>query len=106
MLPNKKKNIALCYILPLILVIGFYAFFRVSILPYIYTKQAQHQLLIANNQTTEIYWKKPALLADKKYPAIIFLHGIQKDKQGAKAFVRSGLLSEYAKRTFSVLLYL
>ncbi|PJF02343.1 alpha/beta hydrolase family protein [Acinetobacter seifertii] len=100
MLPNKKKNIALCYILPLILVVGFYAFFRVSILPYIYTKQAQHQLLIANNQTTEIYWKEPDLLADKKYPAIIFLHGIQKDKQGAKAFVRSGLLNEYAKKNF------
>ncbi|ENW43644.1 alpha/beta hydrolase [Acinetobacter baumannii] len=100
MLPNKKKNIALCYILPLILVVGFYAFFRISILPYIYTKQAQHQLLTANNQTTEIYWKEPALLADKKYPAIIFLHGIQKDKQGAKAFVRSGLLNEYAKKNF------
>ncbi|BBQ48791.1 alpha/beta hydrolase family protein [Acinetobacter pittii] len=100
MLPNKKKNIALCYILPLILVVGFYAFFRVSILPYIYTKQAQHQLLTAANQTTEIYWKEPALLADKKYPAIIFLHGIQKDKQGAKAFVRSGLLNEYAKKNF------
>ncbi|MEO9278559.1 alpha/beta fold hydrolase [Acinetobacter sp. WA-87] len=100
MLPNKKKNIALCYILPLILVVGFYAFFRVSILPYIYTKQAQHQLLTANNQTTEIYWKEPDLLADKKYPAIIFLHGIQKDKQGAKAFVRSGLLNEYAKKNF------
>ena len=100
MLPNKKKNIALCYILPLILVIGFYAFFRVSILPYIYTKQAQHQLLTANNQTTEIYWKEPDLLADKKYPAIIFLHGIQKDKKGAKSFVRSGLLNEYAKKNF------
>ncbi len=100
MLPNKKKNIALCYILPLILVIGFYVFFRVSILPYIYTKQAQHQLLTANNQTTEIYWKEPDLLADKKYPAIIFLHGIQKDKQGAKAFVRSGLLNEYSKKNF------
>ncbi|WP_447511533.1 alpha/beta hydrolase family protein [Acinetobacter geminorum] len=100
MLPNKKKNIALCYILPLILVVGFYAFFRVSILPYIYTKQAQHQLLTADNQTTEIYWKEPDLLADKKYPAIIFLHGIQKDKQGAKAFVRSGLLNEYAKKNF------
>ncbi len=100
MLPNKKKNIALCYILPLILVVGFYAFFRVSILPYIYTKQAQHQLLTAANQTTEIYWKEPALLADKKYPAIIFLHGIQKDKQGAKTFVRSGLLNEYAKKNF------
>lgn len=100
MLPKKKKNIALCYILPLILVIGFYIFFRVSILPYIYTKQAQHQLLTANNQTTEIYWKEPDLLADKKYPAIIFLHGIQKDKQGAKAFVRSGLLNEYSKKNF------
>lgn len=100
MLPKKKKNIALSYILPLILVIGFYAFFRVSILPYIYTKQAQHQLLIVNNQTTEIYWKEPDLLADKKYPAIIFLHGIQKDKQGAKAFVRSGLLNEYSKKNF------
>ncbi|WP_212511364.1 alpha/beta hydrolase family protein [Acinetobacter seifertii] len=100
MLPNKKKNIVLCYILPLILVVGFYAFFRVSILPYIYTKQAQHQLLTANNQTTEIYWKEPDLLNNKKYPAIIFLHGIQKDKQGAKAFVRSGLLSEYAKKNF------
>lgn len=100
MLPKKKKNITLSYILPLILVIGFYAFFRVSILPYIYTKQAQHQLLIANNQTTEIYWKEPDLLADKKYPAIIFLHGIQKDKQGAKAFVRSGLLNEYSKKNF------
>ncbi|CAM3646994.1 putative membrane protein [Acinetobacter baumannii] len=66
MLPNKKKNIALCYILPLILVVGFYAFFRVSILPYIYTKQAEHQLLTANNQTTEIYWKEPDLLANKK----------------------------------------
>lgn len=75
-------------------------FFRVSILPYIYTKQAQHQLLIVNNQTTEIYWKEPDLLADKKYPAIIFLHGIQKDKQGAKAFVRSGLLNAYAKKNF------
>lgn len=84
----------------MILVVGFYAFFRVSILPYIYTKQAQHQLLTANNQTNEIYWKEPALLADKKYSAIIFLHGIQKDKQGAKAFVRSGLLSEYAKKNF------
>lgn len=51
MLPKQKKNIALSYILPLILVIGFYAFFRVSILPYIYTKQAQHQLLTGNNQT-------------------------------------------------------
>lgn len=91
MLPKKKKNIALCYILPLILVIGFYIFFRVSILTYIYTKQAQHQLLTANNQITEIYWKEPDLLADKKYPAIIFLHGIQKDKQGAKAYVH-GLL--------------
>lgn len=100
MLPKQKKNIALSYILPLILVIGFYAFFRVSILPYIYTKQAQHQLLIVNNQTTEIYWKEPDLLADKKYPAIIFLHGIQKDKQGAKAFVRSGLLNAYAKKNF------
>ncbi|UGQ27977.1 alpha/beta hydrolase family protein [Acinetobacter calcoaceticus] len=100
MLPKKKKNIALCYILPLILVIGFYIFFRVSILPYIYTKQAQHQLLTANNQTTEIYWKEPDLLANKKYPAIIFLHGIQKDKQGAKAFVRSGLLNEYSKKNF------
>lgn len=100
MLPNKKKNITLSYILPLILVIGFYAFFRVSILPYIYIKQAEHQLLTANNQTTEIYWKEPDLLADKKYPAIIFLHGIQKDKQGAKAFVRSGLLNEYAKKNF------
>ncbi|MBN6522666.1 prolyl oligopeptidase family serine peptidase [Acinetobacter pittii] len=100
MLPKKKKNIALSYILPLILVIGFYAFFRVSILPYIYTKQAQHQLLTANNQTTEIYWKEPDLLADKKYPAIIFLHGIQKDKKGAKAFVRSGLLNEYSKKNF------
>lgn len=100
MLPKKKKSIALSYILPLILVIGFYAFFRVSILPYIYTKQAQHQLLTANNQTTEIYWKEPDLLADKKYPAIIFLHGIQKDKQGAKAFVRSGLLNEYSKKNF------
>lgn len=100
MLPKKKKSIALSYILPLILVIGFYAFFRVSILPYIYTKQAQHQLLTANNQTTEIYWKEPDLLADKKYPAIIFLHGIQKDKQGAKAFVRFGLLNEYSKKNF------
>ncbi|EOH6355404.1 TPA: prolyl oligopeptidase family serine peptidase [Acinetobacter baumannii] len=100
MLPKKKKNITVSYILPLILVIGFYAFFRVSILPYIYTKQAQHQLLIVNNQTTEIYWKEPDLLADKKYPAIIFLHGIQKDKQGAKAFVRSGLLNEYSKKNF------
>ncbi|MEW5971331.1 MAG: alpha/beta fold hydrolase [Pseudomonadota bacterium] len=100
MLSKQKKNIALSYILPLILVIGFYAFFRVSILPYIYTKQAQHQLLTANNQTTEIYWKEPDLLADKKYPAIILLHGIQKDKQGAKAFVRSGLLNEYSKKNF------
>jgi len=100
MLPKKKKNIALCYILPLVLVIGFYVLFRVSILPYIYTKQAQHQLLTANNQTTEIYWKEPDLLANKKYPAIIFLHGIQKDKQGAKAFVRSGLLNEYTKKNF------
>lgn len=100
MLPKKKKNIALCYILPLILVIGFYTFFRVSILPYIYTKQAQHQILKENNQTTEIYWREPDLLADKKYPAIIFLHGIQKDKQGAKAFVRSGLLNEYSKKNF------
>ncbi|WP_151745018.1 alpha/beta hydrolase family protein [Acinetobacter calcoaceticus] len=100
MLPKKKNNIALCYILPLILVIGFYTFFRVSILPYIYTKQAQHQLLTANNQTTEIYWKEPDLLAGKKYPAIIFLHGIQKDKQGAKAFVRSDLLNEYSKKNF------
>lgn len=100
MLPKKKKSIALSYILPLILVIGFYAFFRVSILPYIYTKQAQHQLLTANNQTTEIYWKEPELLADKKYPAIIFLHGIQKDKQDAKAFARSGLLNEYSKKNF------
>ncbi|EOQ69726.1 hypothetical protein F931_00927 [Acinetobacter pittii ANC 4050] len=106
MLSKQKKNIALYYIFPLILVMGFYAFFRVSILPYIYIKQAQHQLLTANNQTTEIYWKEPDLFADKKYPAIVFLHGIQKDKQGAKAFVRSGLLNEYAKRTFSVLLYL
>lgn len=64
MLLKKKKNIALSYILP-----------------YIYTKQAQHQLLTANHQTTEIYWKEPDLLADKKYPAIIFLHGIQEDKQ-------------------------
>ncbi|MDO7218253.1 alpha/beta hydrolase family protein [Acinetobacter nosocomialis] len=100
MLPKQKKNIALSYILPLILIIGFYAFFRVSILPYIYTKQAQHQLLTANNQTTGIYWKEPELLTNKKYPAIIFLHGIQKDKQGAKAFVRSGLLNEYAKKNF------
>lgn len=100
MLSKQKKNIALYYIFPLILVIGFYAFFRVSILPYIYTKQAQHQLLTTNNQTTEIYWKEPELLADKKYPAIIFLHGIQKDKQGAKAFVRSGLLNEYSKKNF------
>lgn len=100
MRPKKKKNIALSYILLLILVIGFYAFFRVSILPYIYTKQAEHQLLTANNQTTEIYWQEPDLLADKKYPAIIFLHGIQKDKQGAKAFVRSGLLNEYSKKNF------
>ncbi len=100
MLPKQKKNIVLSYILPLILVIGIYAFFRVSILPYIYTQQAQHQLLTANNQTTEIYWKEPDLLADKKYPAIIFLHGIQKDKQGAKAFVRSGLLNEYSKKNF------
>lgn len=100
MLPKKKKYIALSYILPLILVIGFYVFFRVSIVPYIYTKQAQHQLLTTNNQTTEIYWKEPDLLADKKYPAIIFLHGIQKDKQGAKAFVRSGLLNEYSKKNF------
>ncbi|EPP3355973.1 alpha/beta hydrolase family protein [Acinetobacter baumannii] len=100
MLPKQKKNIALCYILPLILVIGFYTLFRVSILPYIYTKQAQHQLLTVNNQTAEIYWKEPDLLADKKYPAIIFLHGIQKDKQGAKAFVRSGLLNEYSKKNF------
>ena len=52
------------------------------------------------NQTTEIYWKEPDLLANKKYPAIIFLHGIQKDKQGAKAFVRSGLLNEYTKKNF------
>ncbi|MEX5739711.1 alpha/beta hydrolase family protein [Acinetobacter baumannii] len=100
MLPKQKKNIALCYILPLILVIGFYTLFRVSILSYIYTKQAQHQLLTVNNQTAEIYWKEPDLLADKKYPAIIFLHGIQKDKQGAKAFVRSGLLNEYSKKNF------
>ncbi|MGT2549630.1 alpha/beta hydrolase family protein [Acinetobacter geminorum] len=100
MLPKKKKNIALSYILPLILVIGFYAFFRVSILPYIYIKQAEHQFLTANNQTTEIYWKEPDLLANKKYPAIIFLHGIQKDKQGVKAFVRSGLLNEYSKKNF------
>lgn len=78
MLPKQKKNIALCYILPLILVIGFYVFFRVSILPYIYTKQAQHQLLTANNQTTEIYWKEPELLADKKYPAIIFYMAFKK----------------------------
>lgn len=95
---NKKK--VLFYIFPLILVIGFYVFFRISILPYIYTKQAQHQLLTANNQITEIYWKEPELLANKKYPAIIFLHGIQKDKQGAKAFVRSGLLNEYSKKNF------
>lgn len=95
-----KKNKALFYIFPLVLVIGFYVLFRVSILPYIYTKQAQHQLLTANNQTTEIYWKEPELLTDKKYPAIIFLHGIQKDKQGAKAFVRSGLLNEYSKKNF------
>lgn len=81
MLPKQKKNIALCYILPLILVIGIYALLRLSILPYIYTQQAQHQLLTANNQITEVYWKEPNLLADKKYPAIIFLHGIQKDKQ-------------------------
>jgi dipeptidyl aminopeptidase/acylaminoacyl peptidase len=100
MLPKKKKNIALSYILPLVLVIGFYAFFRISILPYIYTNQAQHQILKENNQTTEIYWKEPEFLADKKYPAIIFLHGIQKDKQGAKAFVRSGLLNEYSKKNF------
>ncbi|WP_442839119.1 alpha/beta hydrolase family protein [Acinetobacter baumannii] len=100
MLPKQNKNIALSYILPLILVIGFYALFRVSILPYIYTQQAQHQLLTVNNQTAEIYWKEPDLLADKKYPAIIFLHGIQKDKQGAKAFVRSGLLNEYSKKNF------
>lgn len=100
MLPKQKKNIALSYILPLILVIGFYAFFRVSILPYIHTQQAEHQFLTVNNQTTEIYWKEPDLLANKKYPAIIFLHGIQKDKQGAKAFVRSGLLNEYAKKNF------
>lgn len=100
MLSKQKKNIALSYILPLISVIGFYAFFRVSILPYIYTKQAQHQLLKTNNQTTEFYWKEPDLLANKKYPAIIFLHGIQKDKQGAKAFVRSGLLNEYSKKNF------
>lgn len=99
-LPKQNKNIALSYILPLILVIGFYALFRVSILPYIYTQQAQHQLLTVNNQTAEIYWKEPDLLADKKYPAIIFLHGIQKDKQGAKAFVRSGLLNEYSKKNF------
>ncbi|EHU1924966.1 prolyl oligopeptidase family serine peptidase [Acinetobacter baumannii] len=99
MLPKQKKNIALCYILPLILVIGIYALLRLSI-PYIYTQQAQHQLLTANNQITEIYWKEPDLLADKKYPAIIFLHGIQKDKQGAKAFVRSGLLNEYSKKNF------
>lgn len=98
-----KKNKALFYIFPLVLVIGFYVLFRVSILPYIYTKQAQHQLLTTNNQTTEIYWKEPDLLANKKYPAIIFLHGIQKDKQGAKAFVRSGLLNEYSKKNiFSV----
>lgn len=95
-----KKNKALFYIFPLVLVIGFYVLFRVSILPYIYTKQAQHQLLTVNNQTTEIYWKEPELLTDKKYPAIIFLHGIQKDKQGAKAFVRSGLLNEYSKKNF------
>ncbi|WP_417644232.1 alpha/beta hydrolase family protein [Acinetobacter baumannii] len=100
MLPKQNKNIALSYILPLILVIGFYALFRVSILPYIYTQQAQHQLLTVNNQTAEIYWNEPDLLADKKYPAIIFLHGIQKDKQGAKAFVRSGLLNEYSKKNF------
>ncbi|HEI9752475.1 TPA: prolyl oligopeptidase family serine peptidase [Acinetobacter baumannii] len=100
MLPKQKKNIALCYTLPLILVIGIYALLRLSILPYIYTQQAQHQLLTANNQITEIYWKEPDLLADKKYPAIIFLHGIQKDKQGAKAFVRSGLLNEYSKKNF------
>ncbi|EMT2445875.1 prolyl oligopeptidase family serine peptidase [Acinetobacter baumannii] len=100
MLPKQNKNIALSYILPLILVIGFYALLRLSILPYIYTQQAQHQLLTANNQITEIYWKEPDLLADKKYPAIIFLHGIQKDKQGAKAFVRSGLLNEYSKKNF------
>ncbi|XZW15188.1 alpha/beta hydrolase family protein [Acinetobacter baumannii] len=100
MLPKQNKNIALCYTLPLILVIGIYALLRLSILPYIYTQQAQHQLLTANNQITEIYWKEPDLLADKKYPAIIFLHGIQKDKQGAKAFVRSGLLNEYSKKNF------
>ncbi|MDH2543852.1 prolyl oligopeptidase family serine peptidase [Acinetobacter baumannii] len=100
MLPKQKKNIALCYTLPLILVIGIYALLRLSILPYIYTQQAQHQLLRANNQITEIYWKEPDLLADKKYPAIIFLHGIQKDKQGAKAFVHSGLLNEYSKKNF------
>ncbi|MDC4477037.1 alpha/beta fold hydrolase [Acinetobacter baumannii] len=100
MLSKQKKNIALSYILPLISVIGFYALLRLSILPYIYTKQAQHQLLKTNNQTTEIYWKEPDLLANKKYPAIIFLHGIQKDKQGAKAFVRSGLLNEYSKKNF------
>ncbi|MDC4449914.1 prolyl oligopeptidase family serine peptidase [Acinetobacter baumannii] len=100
MLPKQKKNIALCYTLPLILVIGIYALLRLSILPYIYTQQAQHQLLTANNQITEIYWKEPDLLADKKYPAIIFLHGIQKDKQGAKVFVRSGLLNEYSKKNF------
>lgn len=100
MLPKQKKNIALCYILPLILVIGIYALLRLSILPCIYTQQAQHQLLTANNQITEIYWKEPDLLADKKYPAIIFLHGIQKDKQGAKVFVRSGLLNEYSKKNF------
>ncbi|MDN8245384.1 prolyl oligopeptidase family serine peptidase [Acinetobacter baumannii] len=100
MLPKQNKNIALCYTLPLILVIGIYALLRLSILPYIYTQQAQHQLLTANNQITEIYWKEPHLLADKKYPAIIFLHGIQKDKQGAKAFVRSGLLNEYSKKNF------
>ncbi|ENW50334.1 hypothetical protein F917_01770 [Acinetobacter baumannii NIPH 67] len=84
----------------MILVIGIYALLRLSILPYIYTQQAQHQLLTANNQITEIYWKEPDLLADKKYPAIIFLHGIQKDKQGAKVFVRSGLLNEYSKKNF------
>ena len=64
MLPKQNKNIALSYILPLILVIGFYALLRLSILPYIYTQQAQHQLLTANNQITEIYWKEPDLLAD------------------------------------------
>lgn len=84
----------------MILVIGIYALLRLSILPYIYTQQAQHQLLTANNQITEIYWKEPDLLADKKYPTIIFLHGIQKDKQGAKVFVRSGLLNEYSKKNF------